>query len=73
VPDVTDEEIAHWTKLTDPKDAHVLAGAAHARVTHLLTLDRVHLLTPKVLSAKLPFMVQTPAEFLNDLRRSLQT
>ena len=72
VPDVTDKEIARWTMLTDPKDAHVLAGAARAKATDLLTLDRAHLLTPRVLSAKLPFQVQTPAAFLDNLRRSLQ-
>jgi predicted nucleic acid-binding protein len=60
-------EIGDYAEITDPKDAHVLAGAAKGRGDVLLTLDRRHLLTGRVLSAGLPFAVMTPGEFLRRL------
>ncbi|MBI2868185.1 MAG: PIN domain-containing protein [Chloroflexi bacterium] len=55
--------------LVDRKDAHVLAAALSCQATHLLTLDRRHLLTAKVLAAGLPVKVTTPGDFLKEVLR----
>ena len=65
VPRPSSQQLADCGRLTDAKDAHVLAGALRCGAAYLLTLDRRHLLTPKVRSARLPFSVLTPGDFLN--------
>ncbi len=63
----TPQEVAAQSQLIDPKDAHVLAAALKGRVEALLTLDRKHFLTPRVLQAGLPFAIVTPGDFLHRL------
>jgi len=63
-------EITLQRRIIDPKDAHVLAAALRGTVDVLLTLDRKHFMSPKVLQAGLPFVVMTPGNFL---RHWLQT
>ena len=53
--------------LTTEKDAHVLAAALECNADFLLTLDRRHLLTERVLSADLPLRVLTPGDFLKQI------
>lgn len=60
-------EIAAQSELISPKDAHVLAAALKGRVEALLTLDRKHFLTARVLQAGLPFAILTPGGFLRRL------
>jgi hypothetical protein len=67
VEDPDPGEIGEYAAITDPKDAHVLAGAAKGRADVLLTLDRRHMLTRRVMKAGLPFAVMTPGEFLRRL------
>jgi len=55
--------------MTTQKDAHVLAAALACRAEYLLTLDRRHLLTDKVLDAGLPIEVLTPGTFLKAIVR----
>ena len=61
------QEIAAQSRLIDPKDAHVLAAALKGSVEALLTLDRKHFLTRRVLQAGLPFAILTPGDFLRRL------
>ena len=60
----TEHEISSQKRFINPKDAHVLAAAVKGKVTFLLTLDRKHFLSPKVLQAGLPFQIMTPGDFL---------
>ena len=65
----TPQEIAAQSRIIDPKDAHVLAAALKGGVEVLLTLDRKHFLSPRVLQAGLPFLTMTPGDFLRRLVR----
>lgn len=47
----------------DPDDAHVLAGAVISGARFLLSLDKKHILTPRVKKALSPILVQSPKEF----------
>ncbi|MBI3743698.1 MAG: PIN domain-containing protein [Chloroflexi bacterium] len=58
------ESVAVCDHVTAPKDVHVLAAAVECKAAYLLTLDRKHLLTPKVLRVGFPFRTMTPGEFL---------
>ncbi len=61
----TPHEIAAQRRIIDPKDAHVLAAAVKGDVAFLLTLDRKHFISPKVIQAGLPFQIMTPGDFLH--------
>ncbi|MBM3933779.1 MAG: PIN domain-containing protein [SAR202 cluster bacterium] len=50
--------------ITSPKDARVLAAAIAGKAAYLLTLDRRHLLSPKVAAAGLSVKIMTPGDFL---------
>jgi predicted nucleic acid-binding protein len=63
----TTQEIAAQSRIIDSKDAHVLAAALKGGTNALLTLDRKHFLTPKVLRAGLPFLIMTPGDYLRRL------
>ncbi len=63
-------EVARWINAVPPKDAPLLAGAANARATHFLTLDKKHFLNnPTLLRMRLPFEILTPGEFLQKFMR----
>lgn len=57
-------------ELVAEKDAHVLAGAREGNATHLITLDRRHLLTNSVREGALPLVVCSPGEFLREFPES---
>jgi predicted nucleic acid-binding protein len=61
----TQHEIAQQEQIIDCKDAHVLAAAMKGDVGFLLTLDRKHFMSSKVLNAELPFQIMTPGDFLH--------
>ncbi len=65
-PPPSPERLAECVPLTTEKDAHVLAAALECGAAYLLTLDRRHLLTPVVQSARLPLKVVTPGDFLKE-------
>lgn len=67
VPDPTPEEIEVLAGIIDAKDTHVLAAALKGEVEFLLTLDRRHFMTRKVLETGLSFEILTPGEFLRRL------
>lgn len=49
--------------LDDPDDTHVLAGAVSAGVDVLVSLDKKHILIPRVRKALKPIKVLSPKEF----------
>ena len=61
------ESFARCVLLVGEKDAHVLASALGCKAGYLLTLDRCHILTSRVLAAGLPLDVMTPGDFLRKL------
>ncbi|MBM4466139.1 MAG: PIN domain-containing protein [Chloroflexi bacterium] len=61
------EEMAACKPLVGGKDAHVLAAALKSGAAFLLTLDRRHFMTKKVLDAHLDLDVMTPGDFLRKL------
>lgn len=63
VRSATEAEIAKAEQIVATKDAHVVAAAGKARVDVLLTLDRKHLLVDSV-RASVPFLIETPGDFL---------
>ncbi len=64
VPFPSPGAMQHAAELVAAKDAHVLAGAREGHATHLVTLDRKHLLPKAVLQGALPIIVCTPGGFL---------
>ncbi|MBU4175177.1 MAG: PIN domain-containing protein [Actinobacteria bacterium] len=64
VEDATDEEGARWSDLTHEDDCHVLAGAMKGKADILVSLDRKHVVTEKVV-ARFPIPVMTTKEFLD--------
>ncbi|KKU45166.1 MAG: hypothetical protein UX62_C0040G0005 [Microgenomates group bacterium GW2011_GWA2_46_7] len=60
-PEITAEKFKTLT--TDPDDVHVLAGAALSGATVLLSLDKKHIITPRVKLALRPMKVLSPKEF----------
>lgn len=58
------EAMRRIAPLTDEKDVHVLAGALSSGADCLVSLDRRHIITERVLSANLPFQVLLPGDFL---------
>lgn len=66
VPTPLDSELTVYEALTHPKDVPILAAALRAQVDFLITLDRTHLLTPRVLSHREKTKIVTPAEFIRE-------
>ena len=59
----TAREKAEWTKVTAPKDTHVLAGAIKGKADILISLDRGHILNETVQKA-FPLPIMSPGDFL---------
>jgi predicted nucleic acid-binding protein len=60
------EALEAYTSLLPVKDCHVLAAAIAARCERLMTLDRRHFFSERILSADLPLKICTPAQFLKE-------
>lgn len=54
----------HYQKIITPKDAHVLASAIESKCDCLITLDKRHFFTPKILKAKLPLKITMTKDFI---------
>ena len=67
-PDPTDNQIKAAARHIVPKDAPILAAAQEAQVDCLLTFDRARF-TPQV-AAQTGLVIQTPGEFIAQLRAS---
>jgi predicted nucleic acid-binding protein len=68
-PDV----VERYAQITVRKDAHVLAAAVQSGAAYLLTLDRQHLINPKVQAAMSPLKIMPPGEFVEELRDSYRS
>jgi predicted nucleic acid-binding protein len=58
--------IQRAAELVAAKDAHVLAAAREGDATHLITLDRKHLLIDEIRQGALPIVVCTPGDYLQE-------
>lgn len=56
-------ELLRWVFLVPPKDCHVLAGAFKSKADALISLDKDHILLPKV-RASFQVPIMSPGEFL---------
>ncbi len=56
--------------IIDPKDCHVVAGAKKYHATVLVTLDKKHFFTDKLIGTVKPFSIQTPAMVLTEFRNT---
>lgn len=63
LPRFKEPELLRWVFLVPPKDCHVMAGAFKSKADALLSLDKDHILLPKVRNSfQIPIML--PGEFL---------
>jgi predicted nucleic acid-binding protein len=67
VPLPSPKAIGTAGELVTAKDAHVLAGAPEGQATHLITLDRKHLLLEQVRHQAMPIIICTPGDYLQEL------
>jgi len=63
----TEDQIQEVFDQVVPKDRHVIASANESGCGFLLTLDRKHLLISSILALPLPFVIQTPGDYLKNL------
>ena len=49
------------------KDRHVVVSAIESGCDFLVTLDRKHLLIPSILALPLPFVIQTPGDYFQNI------
>lgn len=62
------EELREYLDLvSDPKDAHILAGAKLSHCDILVTLDKKHLLNLEIKNKFKPLKIVSPKEFLEGL------
>lgn len=57
--------------ITDHCDRHVLAGAQKYKAEYLVTLDRKHFFTEKMLNTRLDFRIMLPGDFLKEFRQNI--
>ncbi len=63
LPHFKETELLRWVFLVPPKDCHVLAGAFKSKADALISLDKDHILLPKV-RASFQVPIMSPGEFL---------
>jgi len=64
---ITKEEIEPYQDQVDREDAHLIAGAKLTKCTHLVTLDKKHLLRPDIQEKFLPLCIVSPKEVLEEI------
>ncbi len=64
---ITLEEITPYQTLVDLEDAHLIAGAKLTKCTHLVTLDKKHLLREDIQKRFLPLRIVSPKELLEEI------
>lgn len=70
VPNPSEEVIEKFSLATsDPDDAHILAAAVLSGANILVSLDKKHILKPKVKKALKPILVNSPKEFWGWLQK----
>lgn len=64
IQDPDEKTIRKFSRICqDESDAHVLAGATLSGASVLVSLDKKHILTPKVRAFLKPMLVKSPKEF----------
>src|SRR4051794_35473370 len=58
------EEIEPYQELIDREDAHLIAGATRTKCTHLVSLDKKHVLAEDIRRRFLPLKIVSPKELL---------
>lgn len=61
------DEIAPYRHLIDEEDAHLIAGANRTKCSHLVTLDKKHVLRESVRTTFLPLRIVSPKQLLEEL------
>lgn len=64
---ITTAEIIPYTSMVDINDAHLVAGARLTHCTHLVTLDKKHLLRADVAQKFQPLQIVSPKELLEEI------
>jgi putative PIN family toxin of toxin-antitoxin system len=67
---ITDEELEPYQDQVDREDAHLIAGAKLTKCTHLVTLDKKHLLRSDIQEKFLPLLIVSPKEVLEEIASS---
>jgi putative PIN family toxin of toxin-antitoxin system len=61
------QEIEPYQHLIDPEDAHLIAGAVLTNCSHLVSLDKKHVLIDAVRTRFLPLKIVSPKDMLEEL------
>lgn len=64
---ITMEGVLPYQDLVNREDAHLIAGAHLTKCTHLVTLDRKHLLRSDIKGKFLPLRILSPKELLEEI------
>lgn len=73
IPGPPQEILKKINKATnDPNDVHVVAGAIFSGADVLISLDKKHILTPKVRKTLKPIKILSPKDFWNWLRKPVE-
>lgn len=64
---ITVEDIIPYQDAIDIDDAHLIAGATLTKCTHLVTLDKKHLLKAEIQEKFLPLRIVSPKELLEEI------
>ena len=64
---VTQAEILLYRNKIDNEDAHLLAGARLTKCTHLVSLDKKHVVRPDVQKQFLPLKIVSPKKLLEEI------
>ena len=67
--EITTDEIAPYHSQVDTEDAHLIAGALLTKCSHLLTLDKKHLLRNDIRKKFSPLKIVAPKDILGELVR----
>ena len=64
---ITLEEIEPYQNLIDVEDTHLVAGANLTKCTHLVSLDKKHVINPNVQKKFLPLRIVSPKELIEEI------
>ena len=71
VPPPEEKELKPYEDCIHPKDVPILTAAVKAKADFLVTLDRRHFMTDKVLACAGEMKILTPGDFLHDALKNL--
>ena len=64
----SDDGKRRYKDVIEEKDAPILCGALKSKSDYLLTLDKKHFFTKRLIQSKFSFKIMTPGEFIRILR-----